>query len=94
MDWSSQESAFLPQANFKMGGFRNSEAGRLNCYNILKLSKKSACFLRKTVVILICRWDNGDGQALTRLLGQAVKTSPFHGGNTGSIPVGVIEHSK
>ena len=23
------------------------------------------------------------------LLGQAVKTSPFHGGNTGSIPVGV-----
>ena len=26
-----------------------------------------------------------------RLHGQAVKTSPFHGGNTGSIPVGVIE---
>ena len=26
-----------------------------------------------------------------RLLGQAVKTSPFHGGNTGSIPVGVTE---
>ena len=26
-----------------------------------------------------------------RLLGQAVKTSPFHGGNTGSIPVGVIQ---
>ena len=25
------------------------------------------------------------------LLGQAVKTSPFHGGNTGSIPVGVIQ---
>ena len=23
--------------------------------------------------------------------GQAVKTSPFHGGNTGSIPVGVTE---
>ena len=23
-------------------------------------------------------------------VGQAVKTSPFHGGNTGSIPVGVI----
>ena len=29
------------------------------------------------------------GRAL-RLRGQAVKTSPFHGGNTGSIPVGVI----
>ena len=27
----------------------------------------------------------------TRLHGQAVKTSPFHGGNTGSIPVGVIK---
>ena len=26
------------------------------------------------------------------LLGQAVKTSPFHGGNTGSIPVGVIRN--
>ena len=25
-----------------------------------------------------------------RLHGQAVKTSPFHGGNTGSNPVGVI----
>ena len=25
------------------------------------------------------------------LLGQAVKTSPFHGGNTGSIPVGVMK---
>ena len=27
---------------------------------------------------------------LFRPHGQAVKTSPFHGGNTGSIPVGVI----
>ena len=26
------------------------------------------------------------------LHGQAVKTSPFHGGNTGSIPVGVTCH--
>ena len=26
-----------------------------------------------------------------RPLGQAVKTPPFHGGNTGSIPVGVIK---
>ena len=25
------------------------------------------------------------------LRGQAVKTSPFHGGNTGSIPVGVTD---
>ena len=28
------------------------------------------------------------------LLGQAVKTSPFHGGNTGSIPVGVIARKR
>ena len=33
---------------------------------------------------------NPQGVQLKRLLGQAVKTSPFHGGNTGSIPVGVI----
>ena len=26
-----------------------------------------------------------------RPVGQAVKTSPFHGGNMGSIPVGVID---
>ena len=29
-----------------------------------------------------------------RLRGQAVKTSPFHGGNTGSIPVGVTGESQ
>ncbi len=29
-----------------------------------------------------------------RLRGQAVKTSPFHGGNTGSIPVGVTKYDK
>ena len=32
MNWNSQESAPLPQANFKMGGFSDSEAGRLICY--------------------------------------------------------------
>ena len=39
-----------------------------------------------------CRWfESNRGSFLKiRLLGQAVKTSPFHGGNTGSIPVGVI----
>ena len=30
----------------------------------------------------------------SRLRGQEVKTSPFHGGNTGSIPVGVIKSLK
>ena len=33
-------------------------------------------------------------QLIIRLRGQAVKTSPFHGGNTGSIPVGVIQEYK
>ena len=33
---------------------------------------------------------NQPGRHERRLHGQAVKTSPFHGGNTGSIPVGVI----
>ena len=32
----------------------------------------------------------GIPQKASWLHGQAVKTSPFHGGNTGSIPVGVI----
>ena len=31
----------------------------------------------------------GKTTSVIRLRGQAVKTSPFHGGNTGSIPVGV-----
>ena len=31
------------------------------------------------------------GSIYLRPHGQAVKTSPFHGGNTGSIPVGVTE---
>ena len=35
------------------------------------------------------RWFESDRRYQKRLLGQAVKTSPFHGGNTGSIPVGV-----
>ena len=35
------------------------------------------------------RWFESDRRYHIRLLGQAVKTSPFHGGNTGSIPVGV-----
>ena len=34
-------------------------------------------------------YTNSCSCVIIRLLGQAVKTSPFHGGNTGSIPVGV-----
>ena len=35
------------------------------------------------------RWFESDRRYQTWLLGQAVKTSPFHGGNTSSILVGV-----
>ena len=31
---------------------------------------------------------------MVRPLGQAVKTPPFHGGNMGSIPVGVTKNTK
>ena len=37
---------------------------------------------------ILCRPRGGFGNRL-RLLGQAVKTPPFHGGNRGSIPLGV-----
>ena len=40
---------------------------------------------------MIVYYSLSDKNCLARWLhGQAVKTSPFHGGNTGSIPVGVI----
>ena len=41
------------------------------------------------------RLNGWERNRIMRLRGQAVKTSPFHGGNTGSIPVGVIwRHSQ
>ena len=40
----------------------------------------AACYLEAVPIYFYC----------IRPHGQAVKTSPFHGGNTGSIPVGVI----
>ena len=40
---------------------------------------------------MIVYYSLSDKNCLARWLhGQAVKTSPFHGGNTGSNPVGVI----
>ena len=38
------------------------------------------------------RWFESDRRYHMRPLGQAVKTSPFHGGNMGSIPVGVTKN--
>ena len=48
---------------------------------IQKNFKNSLCFLIPLDIInlVLKKW----------LLGQAVKTPPFHGGNTGSSPVGV-----
>ena len=71
---------------------RNIE--RLNCYktseNISFLSCKTwQNVLSYHLLRLSDRADTvKDGK---RLRGQAVKTSPFHGGNTGSIPVGVSQ---
>ena len=39
---------------------------------------------------IICREE--ESHPIFWLHGQAVKTSPFHGGNTGSIPVGVTHY--
>ena len=50
-----------------------------NCDNIHLLG----CYLEDN-------FPNEIHRPVIRLHGQAVKTSPFHGGNTGSIPVGVI----
>ena len=55
---------------------------------IIKKNKKNTCIL---VNYMIVYYSLSDKNCLARWLhGQAVKTSPFHGGNTGSNPVGVI----
>ena len=46
-------------------------------------------FFEDSIQKLLCP-DLAEGKVYLRLRGQEVKTSPFHGGNTGSIPVGVI----
>jgi hypothetical protein len=55
---------------------------------VASLEKRSDCkgdrILEKARVV------REENSRKIRLHGQAVKTSPFHGGNTGSIPVGVI----
>ena len=65
-------------------------------------SKKNTCQTGQSVVaylmfrtFLFCHTmaPRGNVRNKMRLLGQAVKTSPFHGGNTGSIPVGVTLYS-
>ena len=44
-------------------------------------------------MIIACEKSEYDCLCIARLHGQAVKTSPFHGGNPGSIPGGVIRRS-
>ena len=49
---------------------------------IFEMTQITSCHLkyhRAIINLVLMRW----------LLGQAVKTPPFHGGNTGSSPVGV-----
>ena len=55
--------------------------------------KKEPLKYRVENLSLIHIYKNIRGNFNIWLRGQAVKTSPFHGGNTGSIPVGVIECS-
>ena len=43
-------------------------------------------------ILLVAEQKSRQTKQKLRLRGQAVKTSPFHGGNTGSIPVGVTEY--
>ena len=43
-------------------------------------------------ILLVAEQKSRQTNQKLRLRGQAVKTSPFHGGNTGSIPVGVTEY--
>ena len=43
------------------------------------------------IIYLLSAGERQKQRKAIRLRGQAVKTSPFHGGNTGSIPVGVTK---
>ena len=59
--------------------------------NFLNFFQKNTCQTRFLMIIYYLSLSKNHGrQQKLRLRGQAVKTSPFHGGNTGSIPVGVI----
>ena len=57
---------------------------------IFTLPTKQCQSMRLLTAVSLVRVQQGEFFHI-RLLGQAVKTSPFHGGNTGSIPVGVIK---
>ena len=61
---------------------------------MLKKSLKKVLTLYKNLCIIVNvlateKGKHGDEQKKIWLLGQAVKTPPFHGGNRGSIPLGV-----
>ena len=57
-------------------------------HNLVDFFGKITCKNKRIMVIFNSVADRSDNHIW--LHGQAVKTSPFHGGNTGSIPVGVI----
>ena len=63
------------------------------CANIpQQLSRQSTRLLTAVSQVQVLLGELPKRERYIRPLGQAVKTSPFHGGNTGSIPVGVIGH--
>ena len=61
-----------------------------SCRKVLQKRKKLLPNVHAYAIIYFVEVITNSILAVIRLHGQAVKTSPFHGGNTGSIPVGVI----
>ena len=56
----------------------------------MRLKSLSTYILDLILDRIVAKWYSNQVVFSIWLHGQAVKTSPFHGGNTGSIPVGVI----
>ena len=58
----------------------------------LKKFKKSTCIIFKSVVLYTSTADTVSNKRKLRLIGQAVKTPPSHGGNRGSIPLSAAKN--
>ena len=73
-------------------GSSPTRGARLNPVLRNRIELRRICFANSSGLVREARLlaaETAGGQPVIWLRGQAVKTSPFHGGNTGSIPVGV-----
>ncbi len=72
--------------------FRNVSKGLLDLVKFFQIFSKKHLpnSFSYDNILLVAELKSRQTNQKLRLRGQAVKTSPFHGGNTGSIPVGVI----